>query len=304
MLLSSVDCEALTPTFFQVAEHLSRHSGARSATSLKNQGQILLDATVLEAEVDFHLGARREDPGPEGARGLSRTPRAQLHPEDGCDLLGATDIDVVLNERLEKAARPTWVVKDEGAADFHLAHGELVVIASLPVGVGERARDERAPAVEEGLDVTGPETVADSLKSSRILTGRKAIGEFAKVEPGAPSLALGPLMSVQPDLSWIGKVGARLDEARSERVVVDVEVVGPDPALFFYEVKAHDAWLGRAVLGAVDPLELLGVHDGDDVAASLGFGFVQVGTDVVELAVLPARAVGPGFFRVSTGRAR
>jgi len=27
--------------------------------------QVLLDATVLEAEVDLHLGARREDPGPE-----------------------------------------------------------------------------------------------------------------------------------------------------------------------------------------------------------------------------------------------
>ena len=50
--------------------------------------------------------------------------------------------------------------------------------------------------------------------------------------------------------------------------------------------------MARAVLRAEHPLELLGLHDGDDAGAAFGLGFVEVGTDVVDLAVVPSRPVG------------
>jgi hypothetical protein len=69
------------------------------------------------------------------------------------------------------------------------------------------------------------------------------------------SLAFRPLVPVSPDLGRVREVGTDFDEARTELEVEDVEVVGPDefePGLA--------AGLG-AVLGAEDPVELLGHHD-------------------------------------------
>ena len=45
--------------------------------------------------------------------------------------------------------------------------------------------------------------------------------------------------------------------------------------------------------GGEHPLELLGRHDRDHPEAALPLGLLQVGADVVELAVIPAGAVGP-----------
>ena len=87
------------------------------------------------------------------------------------------------------------------------------------------------------------------------------------------------------------EVGADLDEPRPELGVGDVEVVHPDPAFLFDEVEADEARDRRAVLGTEDPLELLGGHDGDDTAAALRLSRLEIGADVVELAVVPAGAV-------------
>ena len=103
-------------------------------------------------------------------------------------------------------------------------------------------------------------------------------------------LALGPLVAVEPDLGRIRKVGADLDEARPEVRVEDVEVVDADAALLAEELKPHGV-AGGAVAGAEDPLELLAGHDRHDPEASLTLGRLQVGADVVELAVIPTRPV-------------
>ena len=130
----------------------------------------------------------------------------------------------------------------------------------------------RGPAVEEALDVGGPEAVADGLEGGRVRARGEAVGQLGEGDPCATGLALGPLVAVQPDLGRVGEVGADLDEAGPELGVEDVEVVHPDPALLLDEVEADHAGLGRAVLGAEDPLELLGRHDGDDAVATLGLG--------------------------------
>ena len=100
--------------------------------------------------------------------------------------------------------------------------------------------------------------------------------------------SLGPLVTVQPDLGGIGKVGADLDEPGPELGVGDEEVVHPDPAFLFDEVEADDAGDRRAVLSTEDPLELLGRHDGDDPGVTLGLGRLEIRPDVIE----PGEGIG------------
>ena len=85
----------------------------------------------------MHLGARGEDPGPEGLLGGRGTWRCEDHGH----LLGAADADVVGDERLEEAPGPARVVEDQGARHLDLAHGELPEVAGRPVGLGERGGD-------------------------------------------------------------------------------------------------------------------------------------------------------------------
>lgn len=75
------------------------------------------------------------------------------------------------------------------------------------------------------------------------------------------SLAFRPLVPVSPDLGRVGEVGTDFDEARTELGVEDVEVVGPAASLFPDEFEPGLAAGLGAVLGAEDPVELLGPHD-------------------------------------------
>ena len=113
-----------------------------------------------------------------------------------------------------------------------------------------------------------------------------------KRDPGAAAWRLAHSCPFTHTLRRIGEVGADLDEARPEVGVVDVEVVDADPALFLHEVEADHgpAWSSGCVA--------LNTH-WNSWAATMAttpvrpsaLGPLQVGADVVELAVVPARAV-------------
>jgi hypothetical protein len=92
-----------------------------------------------------------------------------------------------------------------------------------------------------------------------------------------------------------GSGTAELDEARAEIGIQDVEVVdGHGP------VGLLEAEVDRLAVGVLAPLvaheellDLLGNHDRHHPVAALTLGLLQVGADVVELAIVPAGAVGP-----------
>ncbi len=65
----------------------------------------------------------------------------------------------------------------------------------------------------------------------------------------------------------------------------------PDPALLLDELEAHDARLVRTVLRPEHPLELLGGHDRHHAVATLPLGGLQIGPDMIHLAVVEAGAV-------------
>ncbi len=96
-------------------------------------------------------------------------------------------------------------------------------------------------------------------------------------------------MAVQPDLGGIGNVAADLDEAGSKLFVEDVEVVGAHASLGLVEGEVDGSRFGCAVGASEDPLDLLGNDDGHH---SRFAGALEVGADMVQLAVVPATAVG------------
>jgi len=98
-------------------------------------------------------------------------------------------------------------------------------------------------------------------------------------------------VAVQPHLGRIGEVRTDLDEARAELGVEDVEVVDPHPALGLVPVEPHTDRRSRLLGGREHPLELLGGHDGNHAEATFTLGFLQMGTHVVELAVVEASPV-------------
>src|SRR3954452_14290140 len=87
--------------------------------------EVLLDAAVLVAEVDAHLGTGREHARPVVVAGRS----AQRASEDQRDLLGAADADVVAHQRFKAATLAARVVEHQRAADLDLAHQELPPVA-------------------------------------------------------------------------------------------------------------------------------------------------------------------------------
>ena len=127
--------------------------------------------------------------------------------EDGMDLVGASDADVVLDQRLEEAPCPSGVIEDQGARDLHLAHRELPEVGRLPVLVGERCGDHPGPAVEEVLDLTGPEAITDGLEGNGVFARGETVGQLAEGDALMTGLLLGPLVSVAPDLRRVVGIG-------------------------------------------------------------------------------------------------
>lgn len=79
--------------------------------------EVLLDAAVLVAKVDAHVGAGAEDARAVGRLGGA----AQRAGEDHRELFGAPDADIVGHQRLEEASGAARVVEDQRAAGFDLA---------------------------------------------------------------------------------------------------------------------------------------------------------------------------------------
>ena len=250
---------------------------------------------MLVGDVELDLAAGREDAGAEGLAG--RLPH--LAAEDDRHLLGAADADVVGDERLEEAPCPPRVVEDERARDLDLAHRQLPPVAAGAVGLAERGRDHRQPAVEEGLHVAGAEPIAERLQPPRLRAAREPVAERGEGNAGALGLPLRPLVAVEPHLRRVREVGAELDEARAELAVVDVKVVDADPPLALLEREVGDARLVGAVAGAEHPLELLRGHDRNHAEATLSLRPLQMGRTWSSLRSSQRRR--SGFFRCSTG---
>jgi hypothetical protein len=191
----------------------------------------------------------------------------------------------------KEAARPSRVVEDERARVLDLAHRQLPAVAGGSVSARERGRDQRRPAVEEGLHVAGAEAVADRLQPPRLAAAGTAVAQCPERDAGARRLPLRPLVPVQPHLGRVREVGADLDEAGTELRVEQVEVVDADPSLLLLEREVDSARPLRTVAGAEHPPDLLRRDDRDHPEPAVALRALQVGPHMLELAVVPAAAV-------------
>ena len=232
--------------------------------------QILLDPKVLVAEVHADLGPGAEDPLAVDV--LGRT--TQRSREDHCDLAGAADPDVVLEEGLEERSGPTRVVEDERGGGRPGAW-TAPPRADSSVGDGEGRGDDGHPLLVEGLDVARPEPVGDVLKATWLVTCSEAVREHG-AQSGTIGLALDPIAAVHPHFRRTGEVAGDLDDAGTQVAVEHVKAADGALTPGLHEGEAALARLRVALLAAPDSRQPLGGDDRDDATATSASGAVQV----------------------------
>ena len=196
--------------------------------------------------------------------------------------------DVVGDHGLEEGTCLLGYVQHQRARDFDLAHAELPPVASQPIGAREWAGNASDPVIEEGLQLGRAQPIAHCLQPGWRFAGGEAVGQFGEHEAVGGGLTLGPLVAVDPHLQRVREIAADLDEAEPERRVEDVEVVHRHSAVGFVEAELRRAGLAPSRVAHEDLLDLLG--DNDDHDSGLR-GVVDVFADVIDLAVIPARAI-------------
>src|SRR5512142_1894097 len=122
--------------------------------------QVALHARVAEVGVERDLVAAAQQPGAVPADRLGAHPAG----EDELHLLGTAEVEVVDEQRLEERAGEAGSVEDEGARHLDLAHRDLPPVAGGAVGVGQRQRQPRPPALAEDPDRAGAQPRADLLQ--------------------------------------------------------------------------------------------------------------------------------------------
>src|SRR5579859_4017480 len=147
--------------------------------------------------------------------GARRLPPADwpASAEDELDLVWATQIEVVADDRLEELAAVERAVEDLGARHLELKDGELVGVTRAAILVGEGVGKVGDPAVEEALDVLGAEAPAQALEGGDVIDVGDAVVEGLDVVAAQAQALDQPLVAIEPDPDAEGSVGAELDEA-------------------------------------------------------------------------------------------
>src|SRR3970282_953165 len=173
------------------------------------------------------LYAIGDDAGPitkGGRRGGAGEPQGKQQP----DAVRASEIKVLPDHGLEEVAALHGTIEDLGQTDFELADGEAMVVSRRALVCGHRPRQPLRPAVKEGLDVDGAESIASGLQGSGIGAGEKSIVEAFEANAIATEALLDPLMTVETELHGIGQIRADFQKRRPPVLIVHVEVIVVD----------------------------------------------------------------------------
>src|SRR5260370_2651926 len=163
---------------------------------------------------------------------------------------------------LEELTAMERAVEDLGACDLELQDGELGGGTGATVVSAEGVGQAVHPAVEEALDVSGPEAAAEPAQGGLVVDRGDAVVERLDVVAGTLEVLAQPHVAVEADPHAEGSEGAELDEGGPAVAVpyVQVDVVGEGAAAGGREAAAPPLLLGR---GAEDVGPLLGEADHD-----------------------------------------
>ena len=163
------------------------------------------------------------------------------------DAVGASEIEILADDGFEEVAALHGTIEDLGQTDFELADREAMVVAGRAFVGGHRPRQAMRPAVEEGLDVGGPERIAGGLQRVGVGAGQEAVVEALEANAIAAEALLHPLVAVETELHRIRQIGPDLQEGRAPVAIVDVEVVVVDGDRLAREVEHRACGRGPAV---------------------------------------------------------
>ena len=189
--------------------------------------EILLDVgrLVFDVKTGLHSVGNHPRAIAEGRRrrGMCETERKQE-----ADPIRTSEIQILADHCFEEVAAVHGAVKHVGETEFDLPDREVMVIAGRSVSQRQRPWQAVRPAVEEGLDVSGPEGITRRLQRRRVDTREKAIVQAFEADTVAPEALLHPFMAIETEFDWVGQVGADLQKRRPPFSVVDIEVVVVD----------------------------------------------------------------------------
>ena len=124
-----------------------------------------------------------------------------------------------------------------GQRELRLQDRDLIAVAGLAVGGGERVRQAIQPLAQQPLDRFRRQAVANLLQTLGIGAVMDAVVERLKGDAVAGELALGVFVPVQTQLGRVRKVGTELEKERAEVAVDGVDLVVVDHRRGLYEPR-------------------------------------------------------------------
>jgi hypothetical protein len=122
--------------------------------------------------------------------------------EDQADLVGAADVEVVVQDLLEEDPPGHRAVQHLGQRELRLQDRQLVAVAVLLILPRERVGQDPQPLAQQRLDLRRAQTVAGPLQPRHVIAGGEAALQRLEANPGLDRLALGPLVAVEAGTAW------------------------------------------------------------------------------------------------------
>jgi hypothetical protein len=159
---------------------------------------VLLDLGVLVLDVQGRDHSLGDDPGAEPARGRMPTFADDAAVEDQTDLVGAADVEVVVEDLLEKDPPVHRAVEHLNQEELRLQDGQLIPVSGglVLVGGSERVGQDLEPFTQQRLDMLRAQTVADRLQRRHVIARGESVVQRLVADPGLGRLSFGPFVAV------------------------------------------------------------------------------------------------------------
>src|SRR5580704_2578987 len=147
--------------------------------------------------------------------------------KDQLHLAGPTDVQVLADYLFEEHSARYRPVQHLRQRELRLENRDLVAVTCLAIAHAVGMRQQSQPFPQQGVDLLRAESIADGLKSFRIIAAQDSIIESVESDPLLSQLPFGVFVSVEAELGVVGKVCAELQEERTKVTVhaINVEVV-------------------------------------------------------------------------------
>src|SRR5580700_3807658 len=143
-------------------------------------------------------------------------------------LNGPAEIEVLPDHLLEEDASHHRLIEHLGERKLGLQDGERIAIAGGAITRRKRMRQAAQPPAQQSIDPVRRKPIAQLLHQLGVGARFDAVVERLEFNSALGQLALEVFVAVDAELGVVGKVGAELQEERSEVLVNAIEIVVVD----------------------------------------------------------------------------